>query len=57
LFNDEGEVIEMVEVNPVKGVYGMEIEPNRCMLSLYKNPELSFMKSKEGPFVPVDPKI
>ncbi len=56
LFNDEGEVIEMVEVNPVKGVYGMEIEPNRWHAFIIQESGTVIYEIKEGPFVPVDPK-
>lgn len=55
LFDEEGNVIEKVTLDPLKGIYGMEIPPCtwHCVVVLESNTVI--FEIKQGPYAPLVP--
>ncbi len=54
-FDDEGNVIFSEEINPRKGVYGMEYDARIWHSLIVLEPETVVYEVKEGPYVPLGP--
>ena len=55
LFDDEGDITQTFEINPLKGNYGMEIDPSIWHSFVVLEKETVIYEIKEGPFAPIDP--
>ncbi len=53
LFNDQGEMVEVVELNPQKGLFGVEFLPGVIHSLVSFQSGTVFYEVKEGPYVPV----
>lgn len=55
LFDEEGNVVEKINLNPAKGIYGMEIPPCawHCIVVLESGTVI--YEIKQGPYAPLTP--
>lgn len=56
LFDDKGTITQIHEINPAKGVFGMEIEPDIWHSFIILETNTVIYEIKQGPFAPIDPK-
>jgi len=54
-FDDDGNVILAKEINPKKGVYGMEFDCSIWHSLIVLEPETVVYEVKEGPYTPLSP--
>lgn len=55
LFDDQGNITQTIEINPAKGTYGMEIEPDIWHSLVVLESNTVIYEIKEGPFSPIAP--
>lgn len=55
LFDDQGNITQTIEINPAKGTYGMEIEPDIWHSFVVLESNTVIYEIKEGPFSPIAP--
>ena len=55
LFDEAGSVVEKVTLNPLKGVYGMEIPPCTWHCIVVLEPNTVIYEIKQGPYAPLIP--
>ncbi len=55
LFDEEGNVTDKIEINPLRGVYGMEIPANIWHTFIVLEPNTVVYEVKEGPYAPLSP--
>lgn len=55
LFDEAGNVIEKVTLDPLKGVYGMEIPPCAWHCIVVLEPNTVIYEIKQGPYAPLTP--
>lgn len=55
LFDEAGSVVEKVTLNPLKGVYGMEIPPCMWHCIVVLEPNTVIYEIKQGPYAPLTP--
>ena len=55
LFDEEGNLTDKIEVDPLKGVHGMEIPANIWHTFIVLEPDTVVYEIKEGPYVPLAP--
>ncbi len=55
LFDDHGNITQTIEINPAKGIYGMEIEPDIWHSFVVLESNTVIYEIKEGPFSPIGP--
>lgn len=53
LFDDQGNITQTIEINPAKGTYGMEIEPDIWHSFVVLESNTVIYEIKEGPFSPI----
>lgn len=55
LFDEEGNVSEKITLNPLEGVYGMEIPPCTWHCIVVLEPNTVIYEIKQGPYAPLIP--
>ena len=55
LFDEEGNLTDKIEIDPLKGVYGMEIPANIWHTFVVLEPDTVVYEVKEGPYAPLTP--
>lgn len=55
LFDEAGSVVEKVTLDPLKGVYGMEIPPCMWHCIVVLEPNTVIYEIKQGPYAPLTP--
>ncbi|NDV58527.1 WbuC family cupin fold metalloprotein [Bacteroides sp. 519] len=53
LYNDEGDIIKKLELNPQKGIYGMEIPAGMWHSIVVLEPNTVIFEIKDGPYAPI----
>ncbi len=53
LFDEEGNITDKIEIDPLKGIYGMEIPANIWHTFIVLEPDTVVYEVKEGPYAPL----